>query len=266
MDTVLDLRDVTVVVDGRKILGPISWQVEDTQRWVVLGPNGGGKSTLVRVASLNVHPTEGIVEVLGHRLGRVDLRQMRSRIGWAANNLVDQLRLQLTAEEVVRCGLHGALEPWWHTYRPEDTERALLLLKQVGLDHSAGNEFANRTFGTLSSGERQRVLLARTLMAEPSVVILDEPNAGLDMAARERLVGALDNLSKDGPPWVLVTHHVEEIPSSATHLLAIKNGQALAGGPVESTLTSSLLSDLFEVESSLVHRDGRFTATARLTS
>ncbi len=264
MPAVLDLRDVAVVVDGRKILGPVSWQVTAQQRWVVLGPNGGGKSTLVRVASLNTHPTEGEVEVLGQRLGRVDLRQLRSRIGWAANNLVDQLRLQLTAEEVVRCGLYGALEPWWHSYRPEDTERALLLLQQVGLADSAGDLFGQRTFGTLSSGERQRVLLARTLMADPSVVILDEPNAGLDMAARERLVAALDNLSDDGPPWVLVTHHVEEIPSSATHLLAVKAGQVMASGPVAETLSSALLSELFEVESSLVSRDGRFTATARL--
>lgn len=264
MVPVLDLQNVVVVVDGRKILGPVTWRAEPDQRWVILGPNGGGKSTLVRVASFNAHPTEGRVRVLGNELGKVDLRTLRSRIGWAANNLADQLRPRLTAEEVVRCGLHGALEPWWHTYTDADSTRALDLLAQIGLGRSAGENFGERTFGTLSSGERQRTLLARTLMADPSIVVLDEPNAGLDMAARESLIVALDELAKSGPPWVLVTHHVEEIPPSATHLLAIKDGQALASGPIDLVLDSSLLSELFDVDVQLSQAGRRYAATATL--
>lgn len=255
----VELVDVAVVLDGRKILGPLSFRIDHGQRWVVLGPNGGGKSTLMRIAALLQHPSEGIVRVLGHQLGKVDIRDLRARIGVSSASLVDQLRGRLSAEEIVRCGLYAALEPWWHTYTPKDSARANALLAQVGLDG-----YGDRTFATLSSGERQRTLLARTLMAEPDVLVLDEPTAGLDLGGREALVSALDSLAENGgPATVFVTHHVEDIPQTTTHLLAIHDGQQAAMGPIEEVLSSALLSELFGLAVTLDRNDRRWSARAQ---
>lgn len=257
-DPLIALTDVTVVTDGRKILGPLSWRIDPDDHWVVLGPNGGGKSTLMAVASLGRHPSGGQVHLLGHELGKVDLRQLRSRVGVSSAALTDQLRGRLTATEVVMCGLHAALEPWWHHYDDADRARADDLLGQVGLDG-----YGPRTLATLSSGERQRTLLARTLMAEPDVVVLDEPTAGLDLGGRESLVTALDGIAaSSGPATVFVTHHVEDIPRSTTHLLALADGRPLASGPVAEVLSAELLAELFAVEVDLQRRDGRWSARA----
>ena len=185
-EPLLSLVGVGVTIDGRSVLRDVDWSVQPGQHWVVIGPNGGGKSTMVRVAGLQLHPTVGSVVVMGHELGRTDIRGLRSRVGLASASLADQLRGRLTAEEVVRCGRTGALEPWWHTYTDEDTDRALAALERVGL-----GGYGQRTFGTLSSGERQRTLLARALVNDPGVLLLDEPTAGLDLAGREELVAAL---------------------------------------------------------------------------
>lgn len=252
------LDRVTVVTDGRTILGPISWRVEADQHWVVLGPNGGGKSTLMAVASLGRHPSTGSVRFLGHELGRVDIRPLRSRVGVSSAALFDQLRGRLTAGQIVMCGLHAALEPWWHRYDGADAERAADLLAQVGLEG-----YEDRTLATLSSGERQRTLLARTLMAEPDIVVLDEPTAGLDLGGREALVVALDAVARDaGPATVFVTHHVEDIPATTTHLLALAGGRPLAAGPVSEVLTAGLLTEMFGVAVDLGRRDGRWSARA----
>lgn len=260
-EPVLLLDDVSVTIDGRRILDRVSWQVEPGQHWVILGPNGGGKSTLLRVASLARHPSEGRVTVLGHELGRVDIRPLKSRIGVSSAALADQLRERLTAEEVVRCGRYAALEPWWHHYEPADTERANELLSQVGLARAG-----DRSFGTLSSGERQRVLLARSMMNEPDLVLLDEPTAGLDLAGRESLIAALDAIAGgDGPATALVTHHVEDIPVTTTHLLAVAGGRVIGAGPVASVLTEELLADLFGMEVGLSRSGGRWSARARPT-
>lgn len=261
-EPLVDLQAVAVVLDGRKLLGPLSWRIDAGQHWVVVGPNGGGKSTLIRIASLALHPSEGTVTVLGHQLGKVDIRQLRSRVGVSSASLVDQLRGRLTANEVVRCGLHAALEPWWHDYSDAEMARADELLTGVGLEgHGA------RTFATLSSGERQRALLARSLMAEPDVLILDEPTAGLDLGGRESLVGALDRIATGGgPATVFVTHHVEDIPTSTTHLLALAEGRPLANGPIDDVLTPALLSELFGVAVELDRRDGRWSARAERRS
>ncbi len=254
----LELTGISVVVEGSKILGPLDWSVQPGQRWAVIGPNGSGKSTLVKVASMMLHPTEGRVRVLDGELGRTDLRLLRSRVGWASAALLDQLRPQLTANEIVRCGIHGALEPWWHRYTDDDHRRADRLLERVGLA-----DFGARRLSGLSSGERQRVLLARTLVNDPEVLLLDEPNAGLDMGGREALVDALDDLAVDGPPTVLITHHVEDIPPSTTHLLALAGGRIVAEGLLDEVLDAELLSNLFGVEVELEHRAGRWAARAR---
>ncbi len=255
----LELDDVGVTIDGRAVLAGVTWRIEPGQHWAVLGPNGGGKSTLLRVAGLALHPTVGRVRVLGQELGRVDIRPLKARLGVSSAALVDQLRGRLTAEEVVRCGRYAALEPWWHTYTDDDTARALDLLGRVGLDG-----YGARTFATLSSGERQRALLARALMPDPALVLLDEPTAGLDFGGREELVGALEALAHDpaAPPSVLVTHRVEDLPATTTHLLAVAAGRAVAAGPAAETLTGDLLSEVFGLEVVVERSAGRWSARA----
>lgn len=256
---VLELASVGVKIDGQPVLVDVDWTIEAGEHWAVLGPNGGGKSTILRIASLQLHPSTGSVTILGHRLGRIDIRPLRARVGISAASMVQQIRASLTANEIVRCGLYGALEPWWHTYTDADRGRADELLAQVGLA-----DYGPRTFGTLSSGERQRVMLARTLMPNPELVLLDEPTAGLDFGGREELVGSLRSLAgdPDSPASVLVTHRVEDIPESTTHLLAVAEGRVAARGPIRDTLTAELLSDVFELPVELTERAGRWSAQA----
>jgi iron complex transport system ATP-binding protein len=256
----LALRGVSVVRDGRAIVDAVDWTVHDHERWVVLGRNGSGKTTLLRIASCYLHPTVGTVDVLGHRLGRVDVRELRTYIGLSSAALADQLRAGLSATDVVMTAKHAALEPWWHIYTDEDRKRATTFLDRLGV-----GALAERQFGTLSSGERQRVLLARTLMTDPGLVLLDEPNAGLDLGGREELVAALAALAgdTDSPPCILVTHHVDEIPPGFTHVLLLREGRVHAAGPIETTLTAEHLSVTFGLPLTLELRDGRFSAFAR---
>ena len=260
MTPALDFRGATVVRSGRAILDAVEWTVRSDERWIVLGRNGSGKTTLLRLASCYLHPTAGTVDVLGGRLGRVDVRTLRARIGLTSAALADQLRPTLDARDLVMTAKHAALEPWWHRYTGDDRRRAEALLDRLGVGGLAAREF-----GTLSSGERQRVLLARTLMIEPGVVLLDEPNAGLDLGGREELVAALTALAADSasPPIVLVTHHVDEIPPGFTHLLLLRDGRVLANGPIEDALTSESLSATFGLALCLDRRNGRFSAYAR---
>jgi iron complex transport system ATP-binding protein len=255
----LELRDVGLTRDGRDILHGISWEVQDHERWIVLGPNGSGKTSLVRIASFQTHPSRGEVAVLGQRLGHVDIRRMRNRIGLASSALADQLRPNLQAVDVVKTAVHGALEPWWHTYTGDDRDQALACLDQMGVAH-----FARREFGTLSSGERQRVLLARTLMGRPDVILLDEPSAGLDLGGREGLVHSLADLARDvtSPPVVFVTHHVEEIPRGFTKLLMLRDGRIARAGDLATELTSEALSEIFGLELRLRLEEGRYSAVA----
>jgi iron complex transport system ATP-binding protein len=256
----LELRGATVVRGRLAIVDDVDWAVQPEERWVVLGRNGSGKTTLLRLASCYLHPTTGTVDVLGARLGRVDVRDLRARIGLTSAALADQLRPTLDALDVVMTARHAALEPWWHRYTDDDRARANALLLRLGV-----GTLAEREFGTLSSGERQRVLLARTLMIEPGIVLLDEPNAGLDLTGREELVAALAALAVDpaSPPIVLVTHHVDEIPPGFTHLLLLREGRVLAAGPLDDTLTATALSETFGLRLCLERRNGRFSAYAR---
>jgi len=255
----LRLSGVGVVRDRRPLLAGVNWTVQPGERWVVLGPNGAGKSTLLRVAALYLHPTEGTVEVLGRRLGRVDVRRMRHRVGYASAMLSDRIRPTISASDAVMTARHGALEPWWHSYSDADRQRAADLLERLGCGHLGG-----RQFGLLSSGERQRVQIARTLMTEPGLVLLDEPTAALDLAGREELVRSLDALGADPatPPTVLVTHHVEEIPAGFDHVLLLREGRAVAAGPINEVLTAERLSACFSMELELEHHRGRWWAHA----
>ena len=255
--------DAVTVRRGRtNAIADLTWRVEPPDRWVVLGPNGSGKTTLLQLATGHLHPTAGTVDVLGERLGRTDVRRLRTRIGLVSGAVTRLLRPQLTAAEIVVTGRHAALEPWWHTYTDDDHERARDLLARGGLD---GPGDADKPFAVLSEGERQQVLVARTLMAEPALVILDEPAAGLDLGARERLVARLHDLAVDPAtaPMVFVTHHVEEIPPGATSLLLLRDGRVVAAGELGSTLTGEALSAAFGLPLRVRHRRGRWTATAR---
>jgi iron complex transport system ATP-binding protein len=256
----LDLRGVRVVRDGRAILDSIDWTVRAGERWVVLGRNGSGKTTLIRIASLYLHPSSGEVTVLGEQLGRTDVRTLRTRIGLASPALAAQLRPGLTVIDAVMTARHAALEPWWHSYDDTDRQRAQVQLLRLGI-----GTMADREIGSLSSGEQQRVLLARSLMTEPGLVLLDEPTAGLDLGGREELVASLAAVAADkaAPPMVLVTHHVDEIPPGFTHALLLRAGRVLGAGPLHDTLTSDTLSDCFGLELQLEQRGGRFSAWAR---
>jgi iron complex transport system ATP-binding protein len=210
---------------------------------VVIGPNGSGKTTLLQIAGARLHPSTGTVEILGERLGASDWRAVRARVGFVSGSVVRSLRPALPAGDVVLTGRHGALEPWWHTYSDADRARARELMALTGVADLTG-----RAFGVISEGERQQVLLARLLMGDPGLLLLDEPFAGLDLGARERLLTRLATLAADPatPPTVLVTHHVEEIPPGTTHALVLGGGRVVAAGPIDATLTADALGRAFE--------------------
>ncbi len=255
---VLRLADVTFVRDGRTILAPLTWTVLQGQRWVVLGANGSGKTTLLRIAAMYEHPSSGDVRVLGERLGRTDVRVLRRRIGYLSPSLSVQLRQELRCLDIVMTAKYAALEPWWHRYDEADEARARACLDRMGVAW-----LAERPMATTSSGEQQRVLLARTLMNEPGVVLLDEPSARLDLGGREQLVEALAELTTDpsAPPLILVTHHLDEVPVGMTHVMMLREGKVVVSGPIGRTLTSANLSESFGVPLTLERRgDGRFSA------
>lgn len=255
---VLALDRIVVVRSGRRILDDVTLHVEPGTHWLVLGANGSGKTTLLRIAAMYDHPSSGSVRVLGEELGRTDVRHLRRRVGYASAALAGQFRSELSAADVVMTARHAALEPWWHRYTDDDRRQAVACLARLGV-----GQFADRSLGTLSSGEQQRVFLARTLMNDPGVVLLDEPATRLDLGGREQLVGALGELASTpgGPPIVLVTHHVDEVPDGITHAMLLRDGAVVASGPIDAALTAATLSDCFEMPLALERRpDGRLNA------
>jgi iron complex transport system ATP-binding protein len=257
----LQLTAVRLIRDDRVILDQIDWTVEADQRWLVLGANGSGKTTLLRIASLYLHPSSGEVRVLGETLGETDVRALRRRIGVASAALTAELRPELTATEIVMTAKNAALEPWWHRYTADDRAKAVECLDRFGVA-----QFAERSLGTLSSGEQQRVMLARSIMTDPGLVLLDEPSARLDLGGREQLVGALGQMALDqaAPPIVLITHHVDEVPPGITHALLLRAGKVIGCGPIEQTLTTESISECFAMPLTLERRaNGRYAAFAR---
>jgi len=257
MREILRLEGVTVRWAGAPILAGIDWTVRAGERWVVVGPNGSGKSTLVGVAATTLFPSAGIVRVLGEALGAVDARALRGRIGTSSALLVARLEPAQAARDVVLTGRSGALAPWWDRFSDAERERADDLLDGLGVGSLAG-----RTFGTLSTGERQRVLLARTLMPDPDLVLVDEPAAGLDLRAREELVDALAHMAAAPRPAaiVLVTHHLEEVPPGFGHALVLAGGRALAGGRIDEALTGAALTAAYGIPLRVARDAGRWTA------
>jgi iron complex transport system ATP-binding protein len=253
------LRGVSLSRDGSPVLRDVDWTVGPKERWAVVGPNGSGKTTLLAIAGGRLHPSRGEVAVLGQRLGASDWRALRTRVGFVSGALTRSLRPALAARDVVMTGKHGALEPWWHPYDDADRARADGLLAAGGVA-----SVADRPFGVISEGERQQVLLARMLMAEPELLLLDEPAAGLDLANRERLVRRLAELAADPstPAMVLVTHHLEEIPPGTTHALALSDGAVVAAGPVGEVLADDVVSRTFGLPVAVRRSAGRWSAHA----
>jgi iron complex transport system ATP-binding protein len=261
MTAALALRftGVDVVRGEAAVLRGVDWSVAGADRWAVLGPNGSGKTTMLQLASGYLHPTRGSVDILGYRLGRVDVRKLRERIGVVSAAVARMLVGRVSAQSVVMSARHAALEPWWHSYDAADQTMARELLADAGFE-----AVADRPFAVLSEGERQQVLLARTLMAEPDLLLFDEPAAGLDVGGRERLVARLGRLADDplAPPLVLVTHHVEEIPRGFTHLLLLRAGAVVAAGPITAVLRADTLSECFGMALTLSCDAGRWTCRA----
>jgi iron complex transport system ATP-binding protein len=255
----VELAGVSIVRNGSTLINNIDWEVDESDRWVVIGPNGAGKTTLLQVISAQIHPSSGVAGLLGEVLGTVDVFELRPRIGLTSAALAERIPRGERVHDVVVSASYAVVGRWREEYDELDHERAAELLAQLRIDR-----LANRTFGTLSEGERKRVQIARALMTDPELLLLDEPAAGLDLAGRESLVTTLGELAQDqyAPASVLVTHHVEEIPKGITHAMLLKAGEIVAAGPLRDTLTADNLTKTFEVELSLVEADGRWTARA----
>ncbi len=256
-DLLIEFDDVLVRRGGNVLVGPVTWRVELDERWVVLGPNGAGKTSLLRVAAAETFPTSGTAHVLAETFGRTDLSELRPRIGLSSAALASRVPSDESVSDLVVSAGYGVLGRWRERYDDVDTERAVEMLESLGAEH-----LADRTYGTLSEGERKRVLIARALMTDPELLLLDEPAAGLDLGGREDLVARLATLAADpdAPATVLVTHHVEEIPPGFTHGLLLKEGGVVAQGLIDDVITAANLSEAFGQSIALDRIDGRFFA------
>ncbi len=259
-DPVVRMRGVDVVREQSHLLRGVDWTVLPDQRWVVLGPNGAGKTTLLQLAGALMHPTRGEVQLLGETMGAVDVFELRPRIGLTSAALAQRIEAGERTGDVVLSAGYAVVGRGRERYDIDDLTRAALLLRQWGVQ-----AIAHRSFGTLSEGERKRVQIARALMPDPELLLLDEPGAGLDLGGREDLVSRLSDLAhhRDAPAQVLVTHHVEEIPPGYTHALLLREGAVVAAGPLAEVVTAERLSETFGLPLELERSDGRFTARRR---
>ncbi|MFG1913775.1 ABC transporter ATP-binding protein [Micromonospora sp. NPDC048898] len=258
-DLVVSLAGVGVRRSGTALLQDLTWRVELDERWVVLGSNGAGKTTLLNLASGRLHPTTGVAHVLGERIGRTDVNELRTRIGLTTAALAERLPADERVSDVVVTAAWSVVGRWRENYDRADEARARALLSQLGV-----GGLAERRYGTLSEGERKRVQIARALMTDPELLLLDEPAAGLDLGGREDLVARLAVLAHDpdAPAMVLVTHHVEEIPPGFTHALLLREGGVVAQGLLAETLTGDNLSKTFGLPLVVERSGDRYTARA----
>jgi iron complex transport system ATP-binding protein len=256
-DLLIDFRKVSLRRGGQVLVGPITWQVELDERWVVIGPNGAGKTSLLRIAAAMEYPSSGRAYVLNERLGRVDMSELRSRVGLSSSALSQRVPDDEVVRDLVVSAGYAVLGRWREKYEDVDYEQAVEMLESLGAEH-----LAERVYGTLSEGERKRVLIARSLMTDPELLLLDEPAAGLDLGGREELVARLADLAADpdAPATVLVTHHVEEIPQGFSHCLMLSEGKIVAAGLLDDVLTADNLSTAFGQSITLDVLDGRYFA------
>jgi iron complex transport system ATP-binding protein len=260
MTNVLELAEVSVRRGQAILLDALDWRVRDDERWVVLGANGAGKTTLVQLCSAQIHPSSGVAGILGEVLGTVDVFELRPRIGYTSAAIAERIPRDELVRDVVVSASYGVVGRWREHYDELDHDRARELLVEVGAD-----KLHDRTFGTLSEGERKRVQIARSLMTDPELLILDEPAAGLDLGGREDLVSTMSVLADDAqsPAIVLVSHHVEEIPPGFTHALMLREGRVVAQGPLVEVMTAANLTRTFGMSLQLTYQDGRYAARRR---
>jgi iron complex transport system ATP-binding protein len=258
-DTVIAFDRVSVIRNGNFLVRSLSWQVELDERWVILGPNGAGKTTLLNLASGRLHPSRGTAYVLAERLGRTDINELRTRIGLATGQFAERVPADERVLDVVVTAAWSVVGRWRESYDPQDEARARQLLAQLGM-----GALADREFGTLSEGERKRTLIARALMTDPELMLLDEPGAGLDLGGREDLIARLSELAldPDSPAMVLVTHHVEEIPPGFTHGLLLREGSIVAAGLLGEVMTAGNLTKTFGLPLIVDRFGDRYTARA----
>ncbi|AHH16772.1 ABC transporter ATP-binding protein [Nocardia nova] len=256
-DLLIDFNEVTVRRSGHTLVGPVTWQVELDERWVVLGPNGAGKTSLLRMAAAELYPTSGSATLLGEVLGKTDISELRPRIGLSSAAVSSRIPQEEKVSDLVVSAGYAVMGRWREQYDDVDTDRAVDILESLGAEH-----LSDRSYGTLSEGERKRVLIARALMTDPELLLLDEPAAGLDLGGREELVEQLGDLAADpdAPATVLVTHHVEEIPPGFTHAMLLREGDVIAQGLLSDVLTAENLSDAFRQSIALDRIDGRYFA------
>jgi iron complex transport system ATP-binding protein len=257
-DVVVSVDGVTVIKDGHRLIEGVDWTIRAGERWILFGANGSGKTTLMEVVSSYLFPARGSVHLFGHKLGKVDVRKVRTRIGYVGPAPTQLVRTTFPGIEIVLTGLHASfVDTRWHTYEDADWERARECLRTLHAER-----LADREFGTMSEGEKKRVLIARSLMSSPDLLLLDEPGSGLDLGARERLVDSLAALaaSPESTPVVLVTHHVEEIPPGFDHIIMMSGGKLVTSGHIEEVLTPEALSRTFDMNLDLEKRNGRWRA------
>jgi iron complex transport system ATP-binding protein len=260
MSLTLNFNDVSVTRDGKSILQNVSWQVSDSQRWVIIGPNGAGKTTLLRVAAAQIQPTTGTAEILGEKLGRTNVFELRTRVGFASSALVSRIPNSETVLNAVMTASYAITGRWKETYEDIDERRARRVLSEWNLA-----EHADRAFGTLSDGEQKRVQLARSVMTDPELLLLDEPVASLDLGSREQTVSLLGEYasSSSAPAMVMVTHHLEEIPSGFSHALLLNAGSIVAQGEIDQVISSDRLSDTFGFALEVTRNECRFSVRAK---
>ena len=256
---VLELYQVSVRRADKIILGPIDFAISAGERWVVLGPNGAGKSTLLQILATRIFPTHGRVIVLDKEMGKVDLWELRNRIGICGTPISEDIPYEETVRDVVLTAAYAVLGRWNEAYDLWDESRAVALLTTFGV-----RDLADRAYGTLSDGEKKRVQISRALMADPELLLLDEPTAGLDLGGREDLLKRFSDFAADplAPASILVTHHIEEIPAGTTHALILKDGKVAVSGPIAQVITSEHMSAVFDLPMEVRHEGFRFFARA----
>lgn len=257
MSRVIDLNNVTVNRDGRAILNNVDWQVESNQRWVIIGPNGAGKTTLLKVAAAQLHPSSGVARILEAEIGKVNVFELRTRLGFASTALANHIPNSETVLNAVLTASYGITGRWNESYDDVDLRRAHRVLNEWKL-----GDLAERAFGTLSDGEKKRTQIARAIMTDPELLLLDEPVASLDLAAREQTIALISAYATEpaAPAIVMVTHHLEEIPAGFTHALILNGGQVFAAGDIQTTLTSDKLSEAYGLGIHVDFAEGRYRA------
>lgn len=260
MANTIELDKVTVTRDGSDILKAIDWKVAENERWVIVGPNGAGKTTLLKVAAAQIQPSSGVAKILDETLGGVNVFDLRTRVGFASSALISHIPNSETVLNAVMTASYAITGRWTENYEDIDEKRARRVLAEWDL-----SQHADRAFGTLSDGERKRVQLARAVMTDPELLLLDEPVASLDLGAREQTVQLLGSYASSpfAPSMVMVTHHLEEIPIGFTHALLINGGQIIGQGPIDDLITSDLLSETFGFALSVSKENGRFQVRAK---